>query len=256
MNKIPFYGEAIICSDDPGVRAIRPQLKRRYTTYGISGNPDVKVSDIETKGLQTDFNLSYFGKDLGGFTVNLPGKYSALNAAAAAAMAIMLGVDVEHIKKALPVFQGVGMRFQEVGRVGDTVIIHDYAHHPRELVTAIEALKAGFDDKRIIVVFQPHRYSRTKDQMSNFAPSIEAGDIVIINEIYAAGEKPIKGVSAKTIYDDLVRRGNCEAYYVPDKENIAAEIADLYHPGDLIVHLGAGDIWQVAQWVLEELSGS
>lgn len=253
MNKIPFYGEAIICSDDPGVRAVRPLLKRRYTTYGISGNPDVKVSDIEIKGLQTDFNLSFMGKDLGRFTVNLPGKYSALNAAAATAMAMMLGVELEHIKKALPVFQGIGMRFQEVGRVGDTVIIHDYAHHPRELVTAIEALRAGFGDRRIIVVFQPHRYSRTKDQMDNFAPSLEGGDIVIINEIYPAGEKAIEGISAKPIYDGLIRRDNCIAYYVPDKNDIASKVAELHRPGDLIVHLGAGDIWQVAQRVLEGL---
>jgi UDP-N-acetylmuramate--alanine ligase len=253
INKLPFYGEAIICSDDPGVREIEPRLHRRFTTYGTNGNPDMEVTDINIKGLQTDFGLVYRGKDLGVFTINLPGKYSALNAAAAATMALLLDVDPEHIRGALPVFQGVGMRFQEIGRVGETIVIHDYAHHPRELVTAIEALRAGFEGKRMIIIFQPHRFTRTRDQLANFAPSLENGDVVLINDIYPAGERPLKGVSAKAIYDDLLKRGNCEPYYIPDKAEIPSKVKEIYRPGDLIVHLGAGDIWQIARRVLEEI---
>ncbi|MCP4230211.1 MAG: UDP-N-acetylmuramate--L-alanine ligase [bacterium] len=255
INKLPFYGEAIICTDDPGVRDIKPHLQRRYTTYGSIGNPDVQVTEINIKGLQTDFGLIYHGEDLGVFTIKLPGKYSALNAAAAATMALLLDVDPAHIKKALPVFQGVGMRFQEIGRADDTIVIHDYAHHPRELVTAVEALRAGFGDRRMIIIFQPHRYTRTRDQLANFAPSLDGGDIVVVSDIYAAGEQPLEGVSAEAIFDDLLERGNCEPYYVPDKKEIAGKVKEICLPGDLIVHLGAGDIWQVARWVLEEIGG-
>jgi UDP-N-acetylmuramate--alanine ligase len=250
VDKVPFYGLALVCGDDPGVKQITPDIRRPYYTYGTEPDIDILISDIVFEGLKTSFNLTIKGGDLGRFTINLPGKFSALGAGAAAAMAMSLGVDVDVIRKALDRFEGVEMRFQEIGRADDIIVIHDYAHHPKELETALAALRVAYPGRRFVAVFQPHRYTRTRDQLENFGPSLMETDVIVITSIYPAGEPPIEGVDAEAIADDLKGRGHRSVVYIGDKSEVAQFIVGTVEPGDVVVHLGAGDVWKIAAEVV------
>jgi UDP-N-acetylmuramate--alanine ligase len=255
VDKVPFYGLALVCGDDPGVREIMPEIQRPYYTYGTSPDADVVIGGIDYGGLKTSFDLTVKRSDQGRFVVNLPGKYSALAAGAAAAMAILLGVDADAIRESLDGFEGVEMRFQEVGRVGDVVVIHDYAHHPKELETALAALRVAYPGRRFVTIFQPHRYTRTRDQLENFGPSLMGADVIVITSIYAAGEPVIEGVDAEAITGDIKRRGHRAVEYIADKSEVARYVAEVAEPGDVLVHLGAGDVWKIAAEVVELLEG-
>jgi UDP-N-acetylmuramate--alanine ligase len=251
VDKVPFYGLALVCGDDPGVKEIMPDIKRPRYSYGTERGADVSISSIAYDGLKTSFQLGIKGNDLGRFTINLPGKYSALAAGAATAMAMSLGVDVDVIRKALDRFEGVEMRFQEIGRVGDIVVIHDYAHHPKELETALTSLRVAYPGRRFVTVFQPHRYTRTRDQLENFGPSLMETDVMVVTSIYAAGEPPIGGVNAKAIAEDMKNRGHPAVEYIADKSGVARYVVGAVEPGDVVVHLGAGDVWKIAAEVVE-----
>ncbi len=253
VDKVPFYGLALVCGDDQGVQEIIPEIRRPYYTYGTEPGADVHISDIAYEGLKTSFNLAIKGENKGRLTVNLPGKYSALAAGAAAAMAALLGVDADSIREALDRFAGVEMRFQEIGRVADIIVIHDYAHHPKELETALAALRIAYPDRRFVTVFQPHRYTRTRDQLKNFGPSLMNTDVIVITSIYAAGEPEIEGVVAETIADDMKYRGPKAVEYIADKGDVAARVAATAEPGDVLVHMGAGDVWKIAAEVVARL---
>ncbi|UCE27281.1 MAG: UDP-N-acetylmuramate--L-alanine ligase [Candidatus Coatesbacteria bacterium] len=255
VDKVPFYGLALVCADDSGVREIIPEIQRPYYTYGTEPGADVVISDITYEGLKTSFNLAIKNETHGSFTINLPGKYSAFGAGAAAAMAILLGVGADAIRDALDAFAGVEMRFQEIGRVGDIIVIHDYAHHPKELATALAALRVAYPGRRFVTVFQPHRYTRTMDQLENFGPSLMDTDAIIITSIYAAGESEIEGVAAEAIADDMKRRGHKAVEYIAEKGEVAARVAATAESGDVLVHLGAGDVWKIAAEVVERLEG-
>ncbi len=254
LNKIPFYGVALVCADDAGVAAVLPRLSKPALTYGTAEDCDVVISDVAGEGLKTSFALAVKGERLGRLTVNLPGELSALNAGAAAALATVLGVNFATIKKALDEFAGVEMRFQRLGELpGGILVMHDYAHHPREIATMLAALRQAYPGRRLVAVFQPHRYTRTRDQIRAFPAALAAADAVIVTAIYAAGEAPIPGVSAEGIVAGLRAAGFEEVHHVPDKNDIPACVGRVARPGDVVVHVGAGDVWRVAEDVLRVL---
>jgi UDP-N-acetylmuramate--alanine ligase len=255
LNKIPFYGVALACGDDAGVAALRDRVAKPLLTYGTAPDGDVVVGAIAGEGLQTAFDLSVHGRRLGRLTINLPGKFSALNAGAAAALATLLGVDFGVIQKTLREFKGVEMRFQRLGEVqGSVTVMHDYAHHPREIETMLTALRDAYPGRRLVAVFQPHRYTRTRDQLRAFPGALALADVVIVTGIYPAGEAAIVGVSEEGIVAGLVQLGHGAVYHVPDKDQVPARVAAVMRPGDLIVHVGAGDVWKVAEDVLRYLT--
>jgi len=254
MNKIPFYGLTLACADDAGVNAVLGGVSKPVLTYGVKPDRDVVVSRVAGEGLKTSFDLEIKGERLGRLTINLPGKLSALNAGAAAALAVILGVDFGVVQRTLDDFAGVEMRFQRLGELPDgTLVMHDYAHHPREIRTMLAALRQAYPGRRLLAVFQPHRYTRTRDQMRAFPEALATADAVIIMGIYAAGEKPLPGVSEEGIVDGLRRMGYSEVYHEPDAAGVPARVAALARPGDLIIHVGAGDVWRVAGDVLRFL---
>ena len=255
LNKVPFYGLNLVCADDPGVAAILERVSKPTLTYGTAPGCDVVVSDITGEGLKTSFELKFKGERLGRLTINLPGKHSALNAAAAAALAVVAGVSFDIVQKALEEFEGVEMRFQRLGQVqGSVTVMHDYAHHPREIETMLAALRQAYPGRRLVAVFQPHRYSRTRDQMKKFPGALAAADVIIVTGIYGAGEAAIAGISEEGIVAGLVHLGHAGVYHIPDKAAVPARVAAVMRPGDVIVHVGAGDVWKVAEDVLRFLT--
>jgi UDP-N-acetylmuramate--alanine ligase len=255
LNKVPFYGVSLVCGDDPGVVSLLDRLAKPVLTYGTAPDCDVVVTDLRGEGLQTSFELVFKGDRLGRLTINLPGDHSALNAGAAAAMALIVGVDFGTIQKTLEGFEGVEMRFQRLGEVaGSVTVMHDYAHHPREIEIMLTALRQAYPGRRLVAVFQPHRYSRTRDQMRKFPSALARADVVIVTGIYPAGEAALVGVSEEGIVAGLVQAGHGDVHHVPQKENLPAAVAALVRPGDVIVHVGAGDVWKVAEDVLRFLS--
>lgn len=255
FNKVPFYGVNLLCTDDPGIAEILPAVTKPILTYGSNPAADVVISDIVGEGLKTSFNLTVKGERLGRLTINLPGRFSALNAGAAAALAVVLGVEFSVIRRALDTFAGVEMRFQRLGEARDGItVMHDYAHHPREIEVMLAALSQAFPGRRFVAVFQPHRYTRTRDQMAAFPKALAGADVVIVTGIYPAGEEPIPGVSEEGIVVGLKQLGHSAVFYEPDKRNVPALVARVVAAGDVVIHIGAGDVWKVAQDVLRVLT--
>jgi len=255
LNKVPFYGLSLVCGDDPGMASLLDRLAKPVLTYGTAADRDVVVAGIQGEGLQTSFELIFQGENLGRLTINLPGHHSALNAGAAAAMALLVGVDFGTIQKTLEEFEGVEMRFQQLGEVAESItVMHDYAHHPREIETMLTALRQAYPGRRLVAVFQPHRYSRTRDQMRKFPSALARADVIIVTGIYPAGEAALVGVSEKGIVAGLIQAGHGDVHHVPRKEEIPTAVAALAQPGDVIVHVGAGDVWKVAEDVLRFLT--
>lgn len=255
LNKIPFYGIGLVCADDPGVAAVLDRVSKPLLTYGTASERDIVISGIAGEGLQTSFDLRVRGRELGRLTINLPGRLSALNAGAAAGLAAILGVDFDTMQRSLKAFKGVEMRFQRLGEVqGDITVMHDYAHHPREIETMLTALREAYPQRRLVAVFQPHRYTRTRDQLTAFPGALALADVIIVTGIYPAGETAIVGVSEDGIVAALTRMGHTAVFHIPDKAKIPAKVAAVMRPGDLIVHVGAGDVWKVAEDVLRYLN--
>jgi UDP-N-acetylmuramate--alanine ligase len=255
LNKVPFYGTALVCGDDPGVTSILAGLSKPYLTYGTRAEHDVYISDVAGEKLKTSFTLTVRGERLGRLAVNLPGIWSALNAGAAAAMASLAGVGFDAIKDALDNFEGVEMRFQRLGEIqGSVTVMHDYAHHPTEIAAMLEALRQAYPGRRLVAVFQPHRYTRTRDQLKKFPRALAGADVVLVTGVYAAGETAIVGVSEEGIVAGLLQLGHKGVYHVPDKAQIPARVSALMRPGDVIIHVGAGDVWKVAEDVLRFLT--
>jgi UDP-N-acetylmuramate--alanine ligase len=255
LNKVPFYGLSLVCADDPGVAEILGRISKPKLTYGETAAADVRIYNIRGEGLKTSFDLTFKGERLGRLTINLPGTHSALNAGAAAAMALVVGVDFPTIQKALDGFEGVEMRFQRLGEVqGEVTVMHDYAHHPREIEMMLAALRQAYPGRRLVAVFQPHRYTRTRDQMNKFPRALAAADVIIVTGIYPAGEVAIAGISEEGIVAGLVNMGHGDVFHVPQKGDVPSRVAAVMRPGDVIVHVGAGDVWKVAEDVLRFLS--
>ena len=258
LHNLPFYGLAILCIDDPTVREILPQVHRPVRTYGFSEDADVRATDMEQKGLTTTFHVQLPGSgDPFEVVLNHPGRHNVLNALAAIAVANELGVDRESILAGLKQFAGIGRRFQITGRIerdsGDILFVDDYAHHPKEIDATLSALRNGWPERRAVVVFQPHRYTRTRDLMDDFVNVLADQDPLIVTEVYAAGESPINGADGRSLCKNIRARGKTTPVFVEDVHNLPSVLADLIKENDVVLTLGAGNIGYVASTLPEAI---
>jgi UDP-N-acetylmuramate--alanine ligase len=251
VNRVPFYGAAIVCLDDPNVQGILPLIRRRTVTYGASAQADMEASDILC-GPSSDFRLRYRAMDLGRFHLRIPGMHNVLNAMAAVAVAMELEVKPGVIREALATFSGVDRRFQVRGKERGITLVDDYGHHPTEIRATLDSARlCGF--RRIHVLFQPHRFSRTYHLMDEFARAFHQADSVFVTDIYAASEPPIEGVTAEALVERIRQFGHRGAEYVGAIGRGVDALVEAARDGDLVLTLGAGNVWQAGEKVLERL---
>jgi UDP-N-acetylmuramate--alanine ligase len=241
-QRVPFYGLAVMCLDHPHVQAILPRIDRRHTTYGTTPQADYVAMDPVFQGTRTSFSVLRRGEDLGRFDVHLPGRHNVLNCLATIAVADELDIPRAITRDALASFEGVQRRFTVVGEHDGVTYVDDYGHHPAEVEATLHAARSGFPSRRIVAAFQPHRYSRTRDLFVPFTRAFNLADHLIVTEVYAAGEKPIEGVSGRTLADAIRAHGHRHVVYEPDKVQVTERIAEVTRPGDIVIALGAGDI--------------
>ncbi len=258
LHNLPFYGLAVICIDDPGVRAILPDLKRASLTYGTSEDADIRAVEIETQGTQSLIKVKRPGQtDLLELSLSMPGLHNVLNALAAVAVAHELELSDSAVHCALNSFQGIDRRLQINGevqtRMGSVLFVDDYAHHPTEIAAALQAVRAAWPQRRLVVVFQPHRFSRTRDLMDDFAEVLAGVDRLLITEVYAAGEAAIASADGRAICRAIRSRGQVEPVFVAGFETLADDLLAVLQAGDLVLTLGAGSIGAKALELPDEL---
>ncbi|MEE8313428.1 MAG: UDP-N-acetylmuramate--L-alanine ligase [Myxococcota bacterium] len=245
-NRVPFYGVSVLCLDDPGVQGLLPEITRRTTTYGLSPQADVSADRIAPEGLAIRFRPRAGGQPLEPVCLAMPGEHNVCNALAAIAVGMEFGVPFPRIRSALEDFRGVGRRFEVLGERDGILVIDDYAHHPTEIRATLAAARHALD-RRIVAVFQPHRYSRTRDVFDDLARAFHDADQLLLTEIYPAGEEKLAGVSASALADAARDFGHHSVRFVPEREEIANVLREILEPGDTVIFMGAGDIARVAQ---------
>ncbi len=244
-NKVPFYGFVVLCLDEPGLQDIIPSINKKIITYGLTPQADVRAIDIKHEQFSSEFTVKYKGTELGRIKLNIPGIHNVKNALAAVIIAKELEIDFQVIKKALESFSGVYRRF-EIKYNKEILVVDDYAHHPTETSATLSGIRAGWN-RRLVAVFQPHLYSRTRDFYQEFGRSFLNSDIFICTDVYPAREAPISGVTGEMIADAAKKFGHKNVIYVPDKKNIPAVLNELKKADDIIVTMGAGDIWKYGE---------
>ena len=252
LHRLPFYGLAILCIDDPDVAALAQKTPRHVMTYGFDPDADVRAEDVVQQGARMRFNLCLPDGTCTPIMLALPGRHNVQNALAAAAVGWQLGVEPSAIKRALESFAGIGRRFNLLAQVptpdgGLVTVVDDYGHHPKELAAVFEAARGGWPDKRLVVAFQPHRYSRTRDLFDEFAAVLSGVDVLVLTEVYAAGEAPIAGADSKALARAIRVRGRVDPVVVPGAADLASVLPDVLADGDLLLMMGAGDIGHAAQ---------
>jgi len=250
-NKVPFYGFVVICLDEPALQDIIPQINKTIFTYGTTAQADVRAIDIEYEGFSSQYTAIYKGKELGRIKLNIPGEHYVKNSLVAVTIGMELGIDFEVIKKALEKFTGVYRRF-ETKYKNDILVLDDYAHHPTETSATLAGIRAAWD-RRLVVIFQPHLFSRTKDFYQDFGRSFLNSDVFICTDIYPAREKPIEGVTGEMIANITKKYGHKNVIYVPDKKDVPKKLMELKKKDDIIVTMGAGDIWKYGEKFVELL---
>ncbi len=250
-NKVPFYGSIFACMDCPAVAAIRPHLKRQVRTYGLNPQVDLRASNIRCEGFRTHFRVRAYGDDLGEFSLGVPGEHMVLNALAAIGVALEMDVAPEVIRASLASFTGADRRFSKRGERKGVTVIDDYGHHPTEIAATLAAARKGFPDRRIVAAFQPHRYTRTRALLEEFAQAFFDADVVVVTDIYAASEPPVPGLTGRTLVDALLAHGQREAHSIPRVEDLPEALDGLTRPGDLLLTFGAGSITSVGPKFLE-----
>jgi UDP-N-acetylmuramate--alanine ligase len=244
-NRIPFYGLGVLCIDHPHVQAILPRIDRRHVTYGTSRQADYRASNPRFEGLATRFDAHRRGVSMGEFVVRMPGEHNVLNALAVIAVADELEVPLNVTRDAIASFHGVQRRFTVVGQPAfkgkDVMVIDDYGHHPAEIEATLDAAQRGFD-RRVVVAFQPHRYTRTQSLFDEFLRAFNKADVLLVTEVYPAGEKPIPGATGQALAEGIRAHGHHAVHYVADKKKVTDALLHVVEPGDIVIALGAGDI--------------
>jgi UDP-N-acetylmuramate--alanine ligase len=253
-NKVPFYGAVVVCLDDPNLQRMIPRMMdKRVVTYGLEAGADVTARRLQFVEMRSTFEVAHRGVSLGTMTLQIPGRHNVLNALAATAVALDLEMPFPKIQTALAGFAGVQRRFQVRGIARDVLVVDDYGHHPAEIRATLAAAKAGFD-RRVITVFQPHRYSRTQHLRDDFLTAFYQSDVLIVMDIYAAGEAPIPGVHARDLADGIAAHGHREVLYLgSDRAAIIDYLCESTRAGDLVLTLGAGDVGQLGGELLQRL---
>jgi len=253
INKIPFYGLAILCLDNEPIQDLIPKITKRYTTYGISSQADLQARNVVMEGLKSRFCVYHRGEKLGEVVLNLPGIHNIYNAMASIAVGIEIDIPFDIIKHALEVLQGVQRRLEIKGETKGITIVDDYGHHPTEIKTTLYAVKECWPDRRIVVVFQPHRYTRTKALFDDFTRSFYQSELLLVLPIYSAGEKEIKGIDSIALYEGIKMYGHKEVIYVEGFKKAVSYLKEILKKGDVLITMGAGDVWKVGEQILSEL---
>lgn len=254
INKIPFYGIAVVCMENEYLREIIPLIQRKYLTYGLSEDADIYARNIEHSGIMMSFEAVYKGRSLGMFTIPVPGKHNVLNSLSAIAVAMELQIPLDVIAKALSNFSGIQRRFEFKGEAGDIKVFDDYGHHPSEIIATLKAARECFYGNRIFVLFQPHRYTRTRDLMDEFAASFGNADKLFLMDIYPANERPIEGISSEVLAKRIRSSGFENLIYIPDKKEMMERILSELKQGDVLITLGAGDVYKMGEEILKKLN--
>jgi UDP-N-acetylmuramate--alanine ligase len=245
--KVPFYGAVILCLDEAPLRALMPRIDKRVITYGFTPQADLRAESLDFLPEGVRFTATFRGEPLGAFAVPLTGRHNAQNAMAAICAGLDLGVDIEVIRRALAAFSGVARRFDRKGEKGGVAVVDDYGHHPTEVKAVLAAARESFPGRRLVVVFQPHRYTRTRDQMDSFAQAFHGADALVLMDIYAAGEAPIPGISSEALLAAVKACGHRDARHVSGHEAVVAHLNRSTAPGDVVLTMGAGDVWKVGE---------
>ena len=255
VNKVPFYGVVVICLDDPNVQVIIPQITRRIVTYGVSSQAEISATDVNIlrESFGSEFTVRRLKDDLGRIRLSVPGAHNVCNALAAIAVGLDLEIDFEVIADGLESFRGTERRFEIKGQIGEDddsiLVVDDYGHHPTEILATLAAAKAS--GRRLVVLFQPHRYTRTQKLFSDFARAFYDADVVLLCDIYPASEDPIEGVTSRSLAEEIERFGHRNVHYIGGVESGGDALAQYAQPGDLVLTLGAGSVWRAGESYLE-----
>jgi UDP-N-acetylmuramate--alanine ligase len=254
LGKVPFYGAVVACLDDEGVQAVLPRLDRRVITYGLTTQADFRAAEIETEGFSSRFTLRHAGEEPIPVRMQTPGRHQVQNALAALAVASELGLSLRVAAAALEDFPGADRRMQRVGEVDGVLVVDDYGHHPTEIVATLAALRAAVGERRVIVLFQPHRYSRTELLMDEFSRSFYDADVLVVADIYAASEAPRPGVTAEALVAAISGHGHRDASFGGPLERAVGAVLDRVRPGDVLLTLGAGSVGRIPARLVEAIS--
>jgi len=252
LDRIPFYGQAILCLDNEPIQDLIPKLKKRYTTYGMSTQADFQIRDVEFEPQKTSFTVYHGGKRLGRIKLNLPGIHNVYNATAGIAVGLELDICFDDIKSALETVEGVQRRLEIKGEKNGVTVVDDYGHHPTEIKITLKALEENWPDRRKVVVFQPHRYTRTHALFDDFTRAFYQSDLLVVLPIYGAGEKKIEGVGAPVLCEGIKAHGHKEVYCAQDFKDAITHLKDILKPADILLTLGAGDVWKVGIDILND----
>ena len=253
IEKVPFYGLAVLCLDNESIQDLIPKIKSRFTTYGMSSQADFQARNVQFEGMTSRFTVYHFGERLGEIVLNLPGVHNVLNSMSSIAVGVELGIPFDRIKQALETIEGVQRRLEIKGETKGIVVVDDYGHHPTEIKTTLQAARESWPDRRIVVVFQPHRYSRTQALFDEFTRAFYQSDLLVVLPIYAAGEKEILGTDGHSLYKGIKAHGHRNVVF---KENFQATVDyldEVSKAGDILLTLGAGDVLKVGEMALEQL---
>ena len=252
LDKIPFFGLAVLCLDHPNIQSLIPRLKKRFTTYGLTTQADFQAKEIKFEGLSTTFDVLHQHKEIGRLRIQMPGLHNVYNALATVATAFELDIPFQIVQETLRDFSGIQRRFQIKGEKKGILVVDDYGHHPVEVMATLKAARTGWK-RRIVAVFQPHRYTRTQALFHDFLTAFYDADVLILTDIYPAGEDRIEGVEAKALSEGVREYSHKDVTYLANKKEIVAHLLRIVTPGDLVITLGAGDIWQVADELANRL---
>jgi len=252
LEKIPFFGLAVLCLDHPNIQSLLPRLKKRFATYGLTTQADFQAKEIAFEGLSTSFDVVHHRQGIGRLSLRMPGIHNVYNALATLATAFELDIPFRVVQETLREFSGIQRRFQIKGEKKGILIVDDYGHHPVEIMATLKAARTGWG-KRIIAVFQPHRYTRTQALFKDFLTAFYDADVLILTDIYPAGEDRIEGVESKALFEGIREYGHKDVSYLADKGQIVEHLLRILSPGDLVITLGAGDIWQVSEELVKRL---
>ena len=254
-SKVPFYGFVVLCLDEPALQDIMPKIKKKIITYGLNGQADLQAVDIIHKQNISRFTVVREGKDLGEIELQIPGKHNVQNALAAIAVGLELKVPFEKVKAGIEKFTGVFRRWEVKAEVDSVTVVDDYAHHPTEIRATLAGAKSGWR-RRVIAVFQPHLYSRTRDFYDDFGRAFFNADVLVVTDVYPAREEPIQGVTGELIANAAKQYGHKQVHYVPDKKSVPDFLKSIVQKGDIIITMGAGDIWRFGEDFIKKLKAS
>jgi UDP-N-acetylmuramate--alanine ligase len=255
INKIPFYGQAILCLEDENIQAILPRIEKRFATYGFSSQADFQARNVTTSGLSSTYRVFHQGTELGEMEIPIPGLHNVLNSLAAVAVAHELEIGWPAVQAGLRDMTGVQRRFQIKGEAKGVLVLDDYGHHPTEIRAVLETLASCYPDRRRIVAFQPHRYSRTQALMHQFARCFYHSDVLLLTEIYPASEKPIPGITGSRLAEEIGAHGHHDLRFCSSLDEMLEKLCAMVVPGDVVITLGAGNVWQIGESLLNRLNG-